>query len=183
MKKLAVLASALLLSVSVHAEQDVAGVTLPADIKLAGDTLDFQGAGVRSKFFIDLYVGSLFSTNKSIDVVKSDKTSAVRLNIISGLITSEKMVTAINDGFESATGGDIEPIKQEIADFIAVFSDKIVKGDQFTLLSMPGKGLQTYKNGELLADTKNDVFRQAVLSIWLGENPADEDLKEEMLGL
>ena len=183
MNKLATLATALLLSFSASANQEVAGVSVPSSIAMEGATLNFQGAGVRSKYFIDLYVGSLFTITTEKNVVTSKEISAVRLNIISGLITSEKMVSAINEGFAVATEGNTQAIEKEIAGFISVFSEKIVKGDQFTLVSMPGEGLNTYKNGALLSTIDNDVFRQAVLAIWLGESPADDDLKESMLGL
>jgi len=50
-------------------------------------------------------------------------------------------------------------------------------------VSTHGKGLATYKNNEKLSTINNDAFRQAVLSIWLGDEPADDDLKDDMLGL
>ncbi|QUM75379.1 chalcone isomerase family protein [Moritella sp. 24] len=183
MNKLVTLASAMLLSFSVNAAQEVSGVSVPDNVSVEGASLNYQGAGVRSKFFIDLYVGSLFTQKADTDVVKSQDQSAIRLNIISGLITSEKMVSAINEGFDGATSGNTAPISAEIAEFIGVFSEEIVKGDQFTLVSIPGKGLTTYKNDEKLSTITNDDFRQAVLSIWLGDKPADDDLKEDMLGL
>ena len=183
MNKLATLASAILLSFSVNAAQEVSGVSVPDNVSVEGTSLNYQGAGVRSKFFIDLYVGSLFTQTADKDVIKSQDLSAIRLNIISGLITSEKMVTAITEGFDGATAGNTAPISAEIAEFIGVFSEEIAKGDQFTLVSAPGKGLTTYKNNEKLSTINNEVFRQAVLSIWLGDSPADDDLKEDMLGL
>ena len=183
MKKFACLASALLLTFSAHASQEVSGVNIPDSVSLQGAELNLQGAGVRSKFFMDLYVGSLFTPTATMDVIDSAGTSAVRLNIISGLITSDKMIEAINEGFDGAMNGDTTSITTEIAEFIAVFSEEIVKGDQFTLVSVPGQGLTTYKNNQQLSVINNEVFRQAVLAIWLGDNPADEDLKEQMLGL
>lgn len=183
MNKLATLASAMLLSFSVSAAQEVSGVSVPDNVSIEGTSLNYLGAGVRSKFFIDLYVGSLFTQTANNDVLTSPDISAIRLNIISGLITSEKMVSAINEGFDDATAGNTAPIAAEIAEFIGVFSADITKGDQFTLVSTPGKGLITYKNNEKLSTINNDVFRQAVLAIWLGDEPADDDLKDDMLGL
>ncbi|MFT5881336.1 MAG: hypothetical protein ACI86X_002476 [Moritella sp.] len=183
MNKLAALATAVLLNFSVNAAQDVSGVSVPDKVSVEGSSLNFKGAGVRSKFFIDLYVGSLFTQSAGTEVLKSSDMSAIRLNIISGLITSEKMVAAINEGFDSATGGNIAPIKAEISAFTQVFSNTIVEGDQFTLVSVPGTGLKKFKNNQLLSTIDNDVFRQAVLAIWLGETPADDDLKEDMLGI
>ena len=40
-----------------------------------------------------------------------------------------------------------------------------------------------YKNGEERGSFRGLEFKQALFGIWLGGNPADDDLKEGMLGL
>jgi hypothetical protein len=48
---------------------------------------------------------------------------------------------------------------------------------------VPGVGTQIQLNGKKIADTFPDVtFFNAILKIWLGENPADGMLKRLMLG-
>jgi len=155
-------------------------------------TLIEQGAGVRSKFFIDLYVASFFNEEKvnnkavratdSQEVLNSQNLSAIRLNIISGLITSEKMLDSIEQGFDLATDGDSQEIDVYIAEFISIFDQPIKKQDQFTFISEPGVGVHVLKNNQRLTSINNDAFRQALLSIWLGTSPVDNELKREMLG-
>ncbi|WP_417346210.1 chalcone isomerase family protein [Ferrimonas sp.] len=186
MKKLT-LAAALAASLLIPAQAatEIAGVAVDDTIELQGKPLALSGAGIRSKFFMDLYVGSLYSSESGLDqqlALEGNQTSAIRLNIVSGLITSDKMIDSIEEGFQSSAGDGYDQLKPKIDAFIAVFSDQIVEGDQFTLLSLPGVGVEAYKNGQLLTLIEGDEFRQALLGIWLGDDPADDDLKDAMLG-
>ncbi len=163
----------------------VAGIPLPDTITTNDKTLLLNGAGVRSKFFIDLYVGSLFTsvkTNNALDVVEGAIPAAIRLNITSDMITSEKLADALNDGFDAATNGDIGAIERSIEAFTsATFKEAVSEGDQFTLVSIPGEGIYSYKNREQLALIEDEAFRQALMAVWLGDKPTDKDLKKEML--
>jgi len=178
------LAGGLLLSGSVSAKE-ISGVDVAEQIAIESTQLQLNGAGVRSKFFIDLYVGSLYlpSTTNDITTILDAPTSAVRLNITSGMITSDKMRDAINDGFKDATDGNTAEIKTEIDAFMALFSDEIKEGDQFTLATDKALGVTAYKNGEAQATIGGEAFRQALLKIWLGDSPAQSSLKKAMLGI
>ncbi|WP_299807271.1 chalcone isomerase family protein [uncultured Shewanella sp.] len=178
-----VLATSMLVSSALQAKE-VSGVQLDDSVQLDGKTLVLNGAGVRSKFFIDLYVGSLYvPTNlDSAQAVIDAPSSAVRLNITSGMITADKMKDAINQGFDDATDGNTAPIAAKIEQFMGLFSAEIVEGDQFTLLADKATGVTAYKNGQAQATIAGEDFRQAVLKIWLGKEPAQDSLKEAMLG-
>jgi hypothetical protein len=159
------------------------GIKLPYKLNLENKKLTLNGMGMREKFFIDLYVSSLYlersETNAS-RILKSKRSSAIQLNIVSGFITNEKMKSAIMNGFKQATNDKIGPIQVQIDEFMTLF-DSIKKGDQFTLLSKPNKGITAYKNGVKQTSIKGDKFRNALFKIWLGDNPIQSDLKESML--
>ena len=160
------------------------GVQLNSEINIVNKKLKLNGQGMREKFFIDLYIGSLYLEKPNSDatsILKSKKTSAIKLNIVSSLITAEKMKNAILSGFEKATNDKLEPIQPQINEFMAVFDSKISEGDRFTLVSQPSKGIIAYKNGEKLALIPGEKFRIAVLKIWLGDDPIQTSLKKGML--
>ena len=50
------------------------------------------------------------------------------------------------------------------------------------IIYVPGKGVEIKRDGELIDTVKGMDFKQALFAIWLGEDPADDDLKEGMLG-
>ena len=176
---------ALFLSFTVQAKE-VGGVQLQPSITENGTILNLNGAGIRSKFFIDVYVGSLYTPRPESDaksILDGKETAAVQLNIISGLISSDKMVETVEEGFKEATDGDVAPLRKRIDEFLNVFTrTEIKKGEVFTLVGEPGTGVITYRNGEKVAEVKGDDFRKALFAIWLGDKPADKKLKSKMLG-
>ena len=170
---------------SVCNAEKIEGIDMPDSLEVGKSKLVLNGAGVRSKFFMDLYVGGLYLQNKSNnpqEIIEANQPMAIRLHIISSLITSKKMENATMEGFENATKGNIEPIKSEIERFISVFKENIEKNDIFDLLYIPGEGLEVYKNDELKSRIHGLAFKQALFGIWLSDKPAQKSLKEEMLG-
>ncbi len=168
----------------VHA-LEVAGVDIPDTYTAAGQELQLNGAGTRSKFFMDLYVGGLYVQNKISDgsaVINADEPQAISLHIISGMITSDRMTEATMAGFEAATDGDLSSIQSDVDQFLGVFKDEIKEGDVFELVYVPDSGVQVLKNGEQ-KDTVGDFeFKKALFGIWLSDEPAQKDLKAKMLG-
>ncbi|MGI2259535.1 chalcone isomerase family protein [Shewanella sp. GXUN23E] len=176
-------AAALLFSGQTLAATEIAGIELPGSVMMQDTQLTLNGAGVRSKFFMDLYVGSLYLPTAAHDLkqVLAEPSALVRLNITSGLITADKMRDAINEGFELATDGDISAIKPQITEFMGLFDEAIQEGDQFSFLTT-ANSVTSYKNGKLLSTIEGEAFRTALLSIWLGDDPAQNSLKKAMLG-
>lgn len=177
------LATALLFPLLTQAKE-VAGVKIADSITHDEQTLQLNGAGVRSKFFMNLYVGSLYvpTPSKTSSEVINAPIAAIGLNITSGMITAEKMHDAIIEGFELATANNTTDIQPQIDAFMALFKDEIKPGDQFTLVASKSRGVTAYKNGQEQATIEGEMFRQALLKIWLGEKPAQKSLKEAMLG-
>lgn len=171
---------------SLASAKEVAGVQIPDSFKIDNAELALNGAGIRTKLFMDIYVGGLYLTNASDnadEIIAADSPMAIKLHIVSGLLTSEKMKKATMEGFENATDGNIDDIKPEIDQFIAVFDKEIVENDVFDIVYAPGKGVQIYSNGTLAATIQGGMeFKQALFGIWLSDKPAHEGLKSEMLG-
>jgi len=164
---------------------EVAGVDVPETYSAMDTELKLNGAGTRSKWFMDLYVGGLYvpsTINDGQAIINADEPQAITLHIISGMITSDKMKDATMEGFENATGGDLSAIQSEVDAFLDVFSDEIVDGDVFDLVYLPGEGTRVLKNGEARSTIEGLEFKKALFGIWLSDEPAQEDLKEKMLG-
>jgi len=174
-----------LLVAPVHAAK-IEGVEIPETFSVDSNELMLNGVGVRSKFFIDLYVGSLYLKTKSENgnqIVDADEPMSIRLHIISSMITSDKMVAATKEGFENATGNNTQPIQSQIDSFIEIFKEQINENDIFDISYQPGKGIIISKNGELKDSIDGGMeFKKAVFGIWLSDSPAQESLKKEMLG-
>jgi hypothetical protein len=167
------------------AQKTVGGVKVDAKLAVEGQNLSLNGAGVREKMFMDMYVGSLYTTKKSSDgnaIAAANEAMAIKLNIVSGMITSDKMISAINEGFENSTGGKTTTLKTKIDKFKSFFKDKINKKDVFVIVYVPGEGVSVIKNGTKKGTIDGLDFKKALFGIWLGNKPADDDLKAGMLG-
>lgn len=164
----------------------VEGVDLPEIYSTGGQELTLNGAGTRSKFFLDLYVGSLYLPQPGHDaeaIVAADEPQVISLHIISGMITSERMTKATREGFEASTDGQLSAIQEDVDRFMGVFRDEIREGDVFDLAYVPGQGVQIFKNGDLKDTVGGLAFKHALFGIWLSDHPAQKDLKQKMLGL
>lgn len=163
----------------------VEGVDLPDTYSAMDTELKLNGAGTRSKWFMDLYIGGLYVPETIDDgqaIINADEPQAITLHIISGMITSDKMKSATLEGFENSTGGDLSAIQGDVDTFLDVFSEEIKDGDVFDLVYLPGEGVRVLKNGGERATIGDLEFKKALFGIWLSDEPAQEDLKEKMLG-
>ncbi|MFK7816038.1 MAG: chalcone isomerase family protein [Gammaproteobacteria bacterium] len=151
----------------------------------AEQTLQLNGYGDRKKFFIKLYVASLYTQEKIDDesqLLSMQQALCMRLNVTSSKITSEKMIKATRDGFEKSTKGNIAPIETEVEMFLSWLEQPIKIGDVFEFAFTPHNKTQVSKNGNVLGNIENKKFSTALYGIWLGEAPAQQDLKTKLLG-
>jgi hypothetical protein len=185
MKKLLVVLVAVFGLNLTSAQTEIGGATLPATLEYGSETMTLNGAGVREKFWMDMYAGGLYLKNKSgnaSEIMNKDEAMAIRLHIVSKMITSDRMIDAVTEGFESSTGGNTAPISAEIKKFISFFKDEINKEDVFDIVYLPSRGSVIYRNGKESGSIEGMEFKKALFGIWLSNEPADDDLKEGMLG-
>ena len=168
-----------------NAQTEVGDATLPNQITMGGAELVLNGAGMREKVVFDLYAGGLYLQSKSSDaqrIINADETMVMKLDIVSKLVSSKKMKSAVDDGFEASTNDNIAPLADRIEKFKSFFSDKIEKTNVFDIAYIKGEGSVVYKNGTKIGVIEGMDFKKALFGIWLGEDPADDDLKDAMLG-
>ncbi|WP_458700806.1 chalcone isomerase family protein [Sulfurospirillum sp. 1307] len=182
-KKFLILSLLLFVSSNLLA-RDIGEVNLPDSIEKPA--LVLNGAGIRSKFIFDLYVAGLYlqkKNNDAKDIINANKPMAIKLHIISSLISSEKMKDATMEGFENSTNNNIAPIKEKIEAFIDVFKEEIKKDDIYTFIYEPSNGVEIFKNSQLKSTIKGLDFKKALFGIWLSDKPAQESLKKNLLNI
>lgn len=169
---------------NVNARQ-IEGAEVAEKLMLNGQELTLNGAGIRSKFFLDVYVAALYLGGKSVDakkIVAADAPMAIRLHIISGMINSKRMSESTRDGFVRSTGGNLAPIEQDVEELIKAFRDEVKEGDVFELAYTPERGVTVYRNGEEKSNVKGLKFKQALFGIWLSEDPIQTSLRKALIG-
>jgi hypothetical protein len=192
MKKFLFVLLALLLLSPVAMAKKVGDVEVADSISLGGQNLVLNGAGIRVKkvafININVYSGGLYLKAKNSDaqsIVDADEPMAMRLHITTGMASTSKLIDAWNEGFERATGGKTDAIKEEIAKFNALFKTDPKEGDVYEIAYVPGKGITVAMNGALQGDAIPGLeFKKAVFGIWLAKNDDEylNNLKTGLLG-
>lgn len=176
-----------LFSLSTHAQiTNIGGIKLKETIKLGKNNLQLNGAGQRSKLFIDLYIAALYLSNKSQDaqaIISADEPMLIQIHVVSNLITSENLTRGTMEGFSKATDNKTEAIQTQIDDFLDAFKETIKIGDMFEIVYLPNKGVTVIKNRHIVKILAVDLdFKRALFGIWLSDKPAQKSLKDKMLG-
>ena len=168
-----------------QAQIKIGGATLSNTQNFEGESLVLNGAGVREKYFMDMYAGGLYLKSKSSNannLVGANEPMALKIHILSKLISSDKMIEAVDEGFKNTTKGSKANLSADIEKFKGFFGEEISKNDVFDIVFLPSKGVVVYKNGNQKGTIKGLEFKKALFGIWLSENPADKKLKQGMLG-
>jgi hypothetical protein len=163
------------------------GVTIPRTITFQNKTLQLNGAGSRSKMWVEVYIQALYLSQLSQnpkEIIDDNLEMAIRIEVTSALVSSGKLTRAMNAGFEKSAGDNLETLRPKIELFKSYLSDEITRGDVFELTYNPNdKSVWVTKNRELKGKIEGFDFKKALFGIWLSDKPADEELKNSLLGL
>ena len=157
----------------------------PATLNLGNIELHQNGGGFRKKSLLTLYEAALYLAQPAQDsarIVAADEPMSIRIEITSGFVSQQKMLDALNTGFQNSTGGNTTAIADPIQQFRQCFADPINRGDVFLISHIPGRGVLVHKNGQQKGLVGGLEFKQALFGIWLSDRPVDEGLKQAMLG-
>ncbi len=159
------------------------GVSFYTETTINEEAVVINGAGVREKYFMDMYVAALYLKKKSTDaskIISADEEMGIHIKIVSSMVTRDKFKTAVTEGFKNASSG--KATSEEQKKFMTCLSDEFKDGDKIYFDYVPSKGVKIYKNGDLKGTIPGLDFKKALFAIWLGTSPAQESLKNEMLG-
>ncbi len=169
------------------AQKTVEGITFSKTKTVEGETLMLNGAGLREKFFLDLYVAGLYlpkTTSNVAAICDGEQSYFLDIRIVSSLINGEKIADAIKEGFQKATNNNTSSIQKDINSIVSLFKENsLTKGETCAFFYSQKTGLQVYINNALQKTFTDHKFKSTFLKIWLGENPADKTLKQQLLNL
>jgi hypothetical protein len=163
--------------------REVAGIQVPDSVAVGGKTLALNGAGLRSKFFVKVYVGALYLEQRSSDpaaIVAADAPWKVTL-AFKREVEKKQILEAFKEGFEKNSAPDLAALTPGLARLDAAMKD-LKTGDVLEFTYLPGAGSTITGPGGVDVTIEGKVFAAALLRNWLGEKPADGDLKRGMLG-
>ena len=186
MKKILLVIYCVLLSWNVNA-LELAGVKMSDKAQVGNASLQLNGAGIRTKYFFKVYVGALYLPQKQTSaeaIIADEHEHRMALHILREL-SSEKLFSAFNEAIEANhTPAELAALDMQLKQMALIFdSVKEVKtGDVITLDYLPASGTQISVNGMARGTIAGAAFNRALLKIWLGNKPVQEDMKKGLLG-
>lgn len=187
MKKLVLIFAGLLLGLNAWAV-DVEGVDLPEKLHIGDHDLVLNGAGVRNRFvFFDMYVAALYltaKTNSSEAILSSNGEKRLALHMVQDVSSetlSKSFYRAIAHNLTRAELTALEPQLKQLDVLFAMMSEA-TEGDVITMDYVPGKGTEIAFNDVTIGVIEGAAFNSALLKVWLGINPVQENLKKKLLG-
>ncbi len=177
-----------LLSQAGIAATEVAGIKLDDTATVANQRLVLNGAGIRYKAIFKVYVAALYLPQKKdtlkdiISLPGAKRVAVVMLREVSSEDLGEAMITGIR---KNSTPEETRRFELPLVKMGDIFSKipKLKKGESFSVDWVPGSGTVVIVDGKSVAEPiPDEAFYNAILKIWLGDDPADANLKPAMLG-
>lgn len=160
---------------------EVAGAHLDSTVTVNDRPLQLNGYGIRTKWWVKVYIGSLFTARPMstvADVMSDPSDKLIRLNFLHSRVDREKITEAIKEGFANTRMEESDVARK----FLGLFTRDFLRGDSVDLV-LGADGTVVYKhNSQVMGTLISKQLVKGILGIYLGPVPADEALKKGMLG-
>lgn len=181
----AALIAALVAVPGLHAAE-VAGVRVDDSIRIGNSELVLNGAGLRSKLFIKVYVGALYVGQKAATPAAIYDSATPRRMVLRLLrdLDADSLHSALDEGLRNnhspAELSDMQAQADQLAGIMKAIG-KVREGDTVSI-DFSAEGVVVSQNGEVRGKVAGANFAKALLKVWLGDKPADTSLKKALLG-
>ncbi len=161
----------------------VKGIDFADQITISEKKLYLNGVGIKKSFFSTLYACGLYLHHPTYDADKAIKNDLYKQIVMhfQSKLSKDKIVEGWNDGFFNNSQEKLYILQERITTFNALFRD-MAANDRITFSYVPKQGTTITINNETKGTIPGSDFMQALWAIWLGDNPADSDMKKGMLG-
>jgi len=181
----AALLATLLAVPGLHAAE-VAGIRVDEKLRVGNSELLLNGAGLRSRFFVKVYVGALYVSEKATSpaaIIDSSAPRRISLRMLRDL-DAESLHSALDEGLHNnLSAAELTTFKGQTEQLAGIMRGigKVHEKDTVAL-DFSADGVAVGLNGEARGKVPGAAFASALLKVWLGEKPADAGLKKAMLG-
>jgi hypothetical protein len=162
---------------------EVGGVKLPDTVEVDSKALKLNGAGIRKKLIVKVYVAGLYVETPSKDaaaLVSSNQIKSMRLHMLRD-VKGASVSGAIADGFALNSKDALPQLKPRL-DQLAKLIPDVSEGEEIWLTWVPDKGTDVVVRGTKTGTIEGRDFADALFSVWLGPKPVQDDLKQGLLG-
>ena len=187
MKKL-IMSLVALLTFGLTQAVEVEGVKFDTQTQVASSELALNGAGLRKKVFFKVYAMGLYLAEKQTDadaILTAKGGKRIAITLLRDL-TAQQFVDALQEGI---VDNHSEAEMAALQDRITQFSETMLgigeaKTGTVVLIDwLPESGTQLLVGGQAKGTPiAGEDFYRALLKIWIGNKPVQDDLKQALLG-
>jgi hypothetical protein len=167
---------------------EVAGVKIDDSTRVSNVELTLNGAGLRKRVFFQVYAIGLYLPQKSsgaAEILQQPGPKRVAIHMLRDVgadTFTEALVDGIRANHSEAEAKALEPRIKELAAIIAELKEA-KKGMAIALEWQPPTGTVLLVNGAARGKPiAGEDFYRALLRIWIGDKPVQDDLKKGLLG-
>ncbi len=162
------------------------GVTLPEAEKVNGKDLVLNGMGTRMASFlgfkVKVYIAGLYvekKANKAVDITTHDGPKKIVMEFLRD-VSKEKMTKSWEEGFEKNCADKCSTHQVHLQKFIGLLKD-VKEKDRLSLVFLPDR-LEFKQNDGKPEVIANAEFSDIILSVFIGANPPNTELRDGLLG-
>lgn len=185
---LAVFVSVLALN-AMAASVDVDGIQVEDTATVAGTQLTLNGVGTRHKGSLKMYVAALYlekKTSNTAEVFNQSGPKRLSLTMVRNVEAGELGRLFTHQIIANSDKAIILRLAPQLRRMGEMFAQqkKVLIEDSIMIDWVPGTGtVITIQDKMQIEPFKEPEFYKAMLSIWLGNSPAEKPLKNALLGL
>jgi hypothetical protein len=175
---------ALLLFAMPVSAAEVAGVNIDEKARVGNTDLSLTGAGLRKRVFFQVYAIGLYVQDRKADPISQPGPKRVQIHMLRDVgadTFNEALAEGIKANHGEAQAKALEPRIGQLAATIAEIKE--AKKGMTIALDWDGKATQVLIDGKPAGQPiEGEDFYRALLKIWLGDKPVQDDLKRALLG-
>ena len=161
-----------------------AGVTMPDAVTIDGKPLALNGIGIRKAtiFHVKVYVAGLYlekPSHSAEEILRSVQVKRLDMVLLRD-VDRDDIVDVWRKGLKK-NGADMAKLKGRFDRFASWMSD-MNEQDSLSFLYVPERGVTVTLKGQVKGTIAGTDFASALFAIWLGADPADEGLRDRLLG-
>ena len=163
----------------------VEGNSYPDKVTIDSQELLLVGAGLREKWWVDVYTMAAYSQSGSCNpslMIDKDETKYLRMDLKRD-VSAEKMASTIGEAFTEHMPKDASPkLDQQRQQFEKYFKTELTEGTKLEFVYTPNKGTLMKQNGNELGPALEGIqFHKVLWDIYFGKDTCCDGLKEQIL--
>lgn len=162
----------------------LAGVTVPDNATVGGQELVLNGLGLREKWTIDVYIGSLYLPSKTSDaasIIADDVPKRLGMHFVYSSVSKQQLVDTYKEGLAKQPAATQAVLAPRYEQLYSMLTD-VTSGQEVRFEYVPGTGTTVSIAGKTKGTITGADFMRSLFTIYLGESPPTTKLKRGMLG-